>query len=303
MTQPVVVAVAAGEAGHEAVALGVAMARLLEAPIVLGGVGGTRAGVGRAVAPGWVPPYPDAAAQEADVRDVVSGFCGLVPDDVPCAAATTTAPTVVEGLDRLAEQHEAALLVLGAGHLGTAVRSVRGDIALGALRHASCPVLVVPDADRRRTPGPGLRTIGVAWDRSPEAEAALATAVDLAERAGADVRILHVVEPAPPLAAPALHPASFADYYAEARAQAARDLEHVTSLARRRVPAAALIGQGPLTAELEALTLDVDLLVVGSRRRGPLRRVALGSTSAAAVHHAHCPLLVVPRGTRAPVAA
>ncbi len=44
----------------------------------------------------------------------------------------------------------------------------------------------------------------------------------------------------------------------------------------------------------------VDLLVVGSRAFGPVRRVLLGSVSGALVKSARCPVLVVPRGTHAP---
>jgi nucleotide-binding universal stress UspA family protein len=303
MTGPIVVAVSAGEPGHEAVALGVGMARVLHAPLVLAGVGVTPASIGPSVVPGWTPAYPSAAALLDDVRDAVSGFCALVPDDVPCGVEAVTAATVVDGLDGLAARHEAALLIIGASHLGPATRSLRGDIALGCLRHASCPVLVVPDADRRRASGRAPKHIGVAWDRSPEAADALALAIELADRAGADVRVLHVVEPPTGLTRPYLDADAYAQLHADERAQAQRDLEHVAALAGRRVPASGVVREGLVAAELEALTQDVDLLVVGSRRRGPLRRVALGSTSEAAVHHAHCPLLIVPRGTQAAVAA
>jgi nucleotide-binding universal stress UspA family protein len=41
---------------------------------------------------------------------------------------------------------------------------------------------------------------------------------------------------------------------------------------------------------------DVDLLVCGSRGYGPVRRVLLGTVSAALVRQASVPVLVVPRG-------
>jgi nucleotide-binding universal stress UspA family protein len=41
---------------------------------------------------------------------------------------------------------------------------------------------------------------------------------------------------------------------------------------------------------------DTDLLVCGSRSYGPVRRVLLGSVSAALVRQASVPVLVVPRG-------
>jgi nucleotide-binding universal stress UspA family protein len=47
--------------------------------------------------------------------------------------------------------------------------------------------------------------------------------------------------------------------------------------------------------ELAAFGARVDLLVVGSRGYGPLRRLMLGSTSEHLAGHARCPLLVLPR--------
>ena len=43
----------------------------------------------------------------------------------------------------------------------------------------------------------------------------------------------------------------------------------------------------------------LDLLVVGSRRYGPLRSTLLGGVSSSLVEHAHCPVLIVPRGVHA----
>jgi hypothetical protein len=42
-----------------------------------------------------------------------------------------------------------------------------------------------------------------------------------------------------------------------------------------------------------AQTGELDLLVMGTRDRGPLRRLAMGSVSSHGVRHAACPVLVV----------
>ncbi len=47
--------------------------------------------------------------------------------------------------------------------------------------------------------------------------------------------------------------------------------------------------------ELAAFGDELDILVVGSRGYGPVRRLVLGSTSAYLEHHARCSLLVLPR--------
>jgi nucleotide-binding universal stress UspA family protein len=49
--------------------------------------------------------------------------------------------------------------------------------------------------------------------------------------------------------------------------------------------------------ELVRVSHDVDLMVVGSRGWGPVRRTLLGGTSRYLVEHAACPVIAVPRGT------
>lgn len=45
-------------------------------------------------------------------------------------------------------------------------------------------------------------------------------------------------------------------------------------------------------------TRELGLLVMGSRGYGPLRRVLLGSVSAALLDAARCPVMIVPRGAK-----
>mmetsp|Transcript_30702 Transcript_30702/g.70775 ORF Transcript_30702/g.70775 Transcript_30702/m.70775 type:complete len:99 (+) Transcript_30702:229-525(+) len=60
-----------------------------------------------------------------------------------------------------------------------------------------------------------------------------------------------------------------------------------------------LVRGDPREALLEAcLHHNVNLLVVGSRGLGTVRRALLGSVSTHMVHHAHCPVLVVPTAPR-----
>ena len=52
---------------------------------------------------------------------------------------------------------------------------------------------------------------------------------------------------------------------------------------------------GDPAVELESISEHLDLLVVGSRGYGRIRRALLGSVSSYLVEHCHCPLIVVPR--------
>ena len=63
------------------------------------------------------------------------------------------------------------------------------------------------------------------------------------------------------------------------------------------VQAATRVVEGePVEAIRKAVEYGVDLLVVGSRGWGPVRRVLLGSASTRLLRVAPCPVLVTPRG-------
>jgi nucleotide-binding universal stress UspA family protein len=143
----------------------------------------------------------------------------------------------------------------------------------------------------RRSPTPqgltGIRTIGVGYDGSPESDAALALAKELAAEGGADLTVLRVVQ---------ILSSAYAGFGGVAWGDALDTVlkeakEHMAELPGVRGEAAL----GVPGEELAAFAGRVDLLVVGSRAYGPLRRLMLGSTSQYLASHARCPLLVLPR--------
>jgi nucleotide-binding universal stress UspA family protein len=46
----------------------------------------------------------------------------------------------------------------------------------------------------------------------------------------------------------------------------------------------------------------IDLLVMGSRNYGPIRRVMVGSAAIAVMRQSPCPVIVIPRGAATPSA-
>ena len=195
------------------------------------------------------------------------------------------ASSVGRGLDGLAESEHADLLVVGSSHRGFLGRVFVGDDTRGALNGAPCAVAVAPLGYAQALGT--ISTIGVGYDGSSESEAALALARELAREHGASLRALKVVQ---------ILSSSYAGFGGVAWGDA---LETVLADAKRsmtEIPGvqgdAAL---GVPGEELAAFGDEVDLLLVGSRAYGPVRRLMLGSTSHYLIGHARCPLLVIPR--------
>jgi nucleotide-binding universal stress UspA family protein len=190
--------------------------------------------------------------------------------DVPARPVVVSDGSAARALHAISEYDRADLIVVGAPHRAGADRVLGGDVAAATLHAAPCAVAVAPAgfAERERA----LRTVGAGFDGSPESREALRLAGRVARAAGAALRVVSVASAAAP----------------ERVAAAAAEGGTYEMLAGR--PAAALA----------RLSRDLDLLVVGSRGHGPVRRLLLGSTSTRLVREARCPLLIVPRPAPSP---
>ena len=217
--------------------------------------------------------------------------------EVGVAAQLHTEPdrSPAHALQAAAEELQADLIVVGSSHHGRVGRLVAGSVARGVLSGAPCPVAVAPrDHEATR-----LKTIGVGFDDSPEARIALRVAAAVAKAAGARLRAVQLVSLPVDVLAPmyplASAPPDWEAYGDREIARARAMIERVVADLLPEVDASGEVALGRPRQELAALTEDVDLLVVGSRGWGPARRVLLGGTSHHLVHHASCPVLVVPR--------
>jgi nucleotide-binding universal stress UspA family protein len=54
------------------------------------------------------------------------------------------------------------------------------------------------------------------------------------------------------------------------------------------------VGTGDVAEELVKASQSADMLVVGSRGGGGFARLLMGSVSSQVVHHALCPVVVIP---------
>ena len=66
--------------------------------------------------------------------------------------------------------------------------------------------------------------------------------------------------------------------------------------------ATVLVDGHPATEIVDEAGKGIDLLVMGSRNYGPIRRVMVGSTAIAVMRRSPCPVIVIPRGAATPSA-
>ena len=237
---------------------------------------------------------PSHAISPAVVREEREASVKLLQEesataDLGAALVSFEALSPGEGLHVQAEEQGADLLVVGSSSRGTFGRAWLGDDTRAALNDAPCAVAVASRGYAER-PVP-IGKVGVAYNRSPESRAALVFARELAAETEATVRALEVVSI--PVYGFGLIPPVTEETIDLSTAEADEHMKGLPNAEGRAV-------YGLATEELARFGDEVDVLVVGSRGFGPLRRVVHGSTSNYLQRHARCSLLILPRGGAAP---
>lgn len=210
-------------------------------------------------------------------------------DDVRIELTGDLSPA--HALARLAAESHAELIVVASAHHGPVGRTFLGDVGRSLLHGAPCAVAVAPRGWTAKAPS----TIGVAFDAKPEAHRALEWAERLARERGAKLRLRRaVLGPAPPVAG--TYGVDMHEVQEEMRAGAQSEIDDALAGLEPGIDAQGAAVLGPVYAVLGEFAAEVDVLVTGSRGWGTLRSVVLGSTSDRLIHHAACPVVVVPRG-------
>jgi nucleotide-binding universal stress UspA family protein len=199
------------------------------------------------------------------------------------------------GLTALAERERAALVVIGASRRSGLGRITPGGTAERLLSGSPAPVAIAPNgyaAGERRA----LRTVGCAFNGSPESRRALDWAAALTRAAEARLRVVGVYEPVPfaALAPPggAMPSLTVNDVL---RGRQREELDRAVSELGEQVDATAALLDGDVPEVLGREAREADLLVLGSRGYGPVRAVLLGSVSSAVVRSVERPVVIVPR--------
>jgi len=231
---------------------------------------------------------------EATLREITAA---LAPDARHKIDVDLSTP---RGLHRLVRDERRDLLVLGSTRHGN-----EGEVSIGRLTRQlisdlQCALAIAPRG-LAASDGPTFATVGVGCDGGPESLAALGIAAVLAEGAGARLIVRGTVDDRiPTLGWPNVWMNAVEDSWEEMVADEERTLHEridaaLAALGDLEQRSEVQVDRGRPADSLVGLSADVDLLVIGSRRWGPLARLLLGGTGEALVHGARCPLLIVPR--------
>jgi nucleotide-binding universal stress UspA family protein len=200
----------------------------------------------------------------------------------------------------VAEEIGADLVILGARGHGAIEQAFLGSVSAEVVDQTHCSVLVA-----RR---PSARRILIGTDGSDVAASAIAFvgASDLFEASTARVIYAVDLDPSWWMGFTPGDAAFTVDPYISVVDEGRRRGEAVTSAAATLLrsdglDASAVVHEGPAAAAIvqEARTWNADLVVVGTRGNGLMKRLLLGSTARSVLHHAAPSVLIARRAAKA----
>lgn len=244
--------------------------------------------------------YRNYLREEAEGR--IAKACAGIPDlpDVRPRTVADTSPA--RGIVERAIHTHASLIVVASSHRGAFGRVLAGTTAERLLHGAPCPVAVAPRGYAER-PADAIATIGVAFDYSDEATAALTGALAMARALRARLRVISVLDTLWRGTPALVYGPGFYEDPETATAKAQERLQKLVEGLPADIEAAPFSLEGDPERRLVEETRSVDIMIAGSRGYGPHRAVLLGSVSGRLVRDASCPVIVLPRGIEEPFEA
>ena len=306
MARPILVGFDPRTTDRAPVRLGVLLAKLTEAQLIVAAVQKGRGPNAIAMSHEQALPFAIVQPDQDLVADCAPQIEGirqeLEPYGIPADCEMLLGTSAASALHEAATDHGAGLLVVGSRAGAHRGRVVAGSTAQRLLAGSPCPVAVAPAGwDHDAAP----RTIGVAYRDTEDGREALRAALLLARRAHARLRVMTVVEEglraaleAEPTLLAGRHGTTVDDvigeYELSAREVARAALDEID--AHHDVESDVESRVGDPADVLTDMTRHLEMLVCGSRGYGPVRAVLLGAVSRRIVAEAHCPVIVVARG-------
>lgn len=192
--------------------------------------------------------------------------------------------------------HQAELAVVGTRGRGGFTGRVLGSVSVALASHAHCPTIVVNE--RLNADGP----VTVAVEGSHLNDDVLAQATTVAASRGATLDIVTALPPFEEVTFWYPDAALDVDLVGVRQGQIEEDLAAHADAIRAKNPGLEVtsgVEVGSAQSLLAARTRSSQLTVLGTRGRGAVASVLLGSVSRSVLFHAEGPVMIVPTGERA----
>ncbi|WP_024794556.1 universal stress protein [Tomitella biformata] len=227
-------------------------------------------------------------ALRIDGQRLVTAAAHTAAMAAPDANVRTEIVLGASGAAMLKLAENASTLVVGARGHGSVASAILGSVSSLVVRHAHCPVVVVGEDEPAATDSPVI--VGV--DDSANSDPAVAAAFREAAARGATLVAVHAWSDVPVAAFPSIQ---VRDRYDEEKV-AAEVLTKGLAPLRREHPNV-IVEQVVVMDQPDSALVDKSagaaLVVVGSRGRGGVAGLLLGSTSRKVLRSAACPVMVV----------
>jgi nucleotide-binding universal stress UspA family protein len=283
MFDKIVVGYASDQAGRDAVTLAARLAAALSSQVTV-------------VYP-YHPLLASVPGEEAEgyVREEVTALTASIDRLAAPTYHWSPSPWPIHALHELASYEKADLIVFGAAREGLA-EHLHVSLMERMVHGAPCAVGVAPTGYADGVAGEARR-IGVGFSDSEEGRTAIHLARELAEIVAGELEVIAGSGLSPALASYAFSSPSLPAIEDEMYVETKANLERVAGELGGSAPVHLETIRGDPFGVLIERSKNLDILMLGSRAYGPLRHVLLGSVSARVMREAHCPVLVVPRGT------
>ncbi|MEO8451816.1 MAG: universal stress protein [Gemmatimonadota bacterium] len=254
-----------------------------------------------------VPPPEGAiitAEADAAIRDTERWYLAETVRPIEQAATVSVSADVVNGqagatLVQAIGSWKADLVVMATHGRGPFSRFWLGSVADYLIRHVTTPLLLLRPREETETPALQVKTIMVPLDFSAASKAILEPVTLLAKLYGAQIELVHVVEPLlgeTPAGFPyPLSPIAAIDE--RTRGLAADALGVIAASVREKGPnvtTRVLFGSSAAGTLLERMNeVPPDMVALATHGRGGFRRAVLGSVADKLIRGSHTTVLVM----------
>lgn len=276
----------------DALVLGIALARMMEAVPVVAHV---RPEPWQTPDPGTAEPGWDAYLDHA-AHDIVTTTYDLRRADLDALGGLTVIGRdrhSGDGLDRLAVERDAAMIVIGSVPGGPEHRIHGGSTSERLLHGGSVPVCLAPRGYAARAPEQIDRIVLAVEPHTPRELVTEMVATSSAY--GVDLALVTIVQRATNVYSRRIGTNAEGQVLATLRAEAEGAIAQAREWAGADVPGHVVVGETVTDALATYSWRPGDVLAVGSSRVGPVKRILLGDMTFRIVRGATVPVLIAPR--------